>query len=291
MTTDSTAVVATAEISDGAQLSYRDVGRGEPILMIVGTAGSLGLWGPVEPALATSRRVISFDNRGLGGSTGGDGQLSTPDMADDAAALLDALGIERAHVVGWSMGSAIAQELALRHPERIGCLVLYGTWARLDGYQQVLLRAMRYPWAQGDLESALSAMGLCFSPTLLNSPDFPHLLEQFLPLFPQNAAQARVVARQWDAVFEHDTVGRLGAITTPTLVLSGAEDLIAPRRAAEQVTEAIPNAALARVDGPGSSHALHLERSDEFTRAITGFLDRHPIDTAITSTEQRRSKR
>jgi pimeloyl-ACP methyl ester carboxylesterase len=228
--------------------------------------------------LAERHRVIAFDNRGLGQSERGQGPITMASMAADAAALLDALEIERAHVLGWSLGSAVAQELALAHPERIGGLVLYGTWGRIDGFQRAILTALRHPWAAGDMEAALTALGLAFSPELLNSPDFESMLQEFLPLFPQTEAQIRATVEQWKADEEHDTLDRLAEIGAPTLVIAGEQDLLTPPWQCHAVAERIPAARYELLTGPGSSHALMMERPEDFTALVLGFLREHPFD-------------
>ena len=92
-------------------------------------------------------------------------------MAEDTAALLEALDVPQAHVVGWSLGSAIAQELALAHPEQVASAVMYATWGRCNGFQRSVLTALRLPYAVRDMDAALAAAGLAFSPQLLDHPD------------------------------------------------------------------------------------------------------------------------
>ena len=260
------------EVATGIQMNYRRVGHGDPLLMIMGTSGSLGLWGQVEPGLVEAHEVISFDNRGLGASEPGEGELSMRSMAGDTVALLDAIGVERAHVCGWSLGSAVAQELALAHPDRVGALVLYGTWGRVDGFQTALLSALSHPWETGDLEAALTALGLAFSPELLSSPEFEALMEQLRPLFPSTEAQIAATARQWRADLEHDTLDRLHEISAPTLVVAGEQDLLTPPWQCRAVADRIPGARYECLSGPGSSHALAFERTEEFVALVRGFL-------------------
>ena len=123
--------MARIGIATGVELEHQVTGEGEPLLLIMGTGGSIPLWAPVLPSLSERFQVIAFDNRGLGGSgpieDGWD--VTMPNIANDAAALMDALEIERAHVLGWSLGSATAQELAINHPDKVGSLTLYSTWA------------------------------------------------------------------------------------------------------------------------------------------------------------------
>src|SRR3954469_17103620 len=108
MTTDITSEPRLVEVATGVRLNVKETGTGDPVLLIMGTSGSLGLWAAGEGALVEGDRVVSCDTRGLGASERGDGAITMASMAADAAALLDALGIERAHVIGWSLGSAVA---------------------------------------------------------------------------------------------------------------------------------------------------------------------------------------
>ena len=120
-------------------------------------------------------------------------------MAEDASALLEALDVPRAHVMGWSLGSAVAQELALAHPEQVASAVMCATWGRCDGFQRAVLTALRLPYVVRDMEAALATAGLAFS---------PQLLEPMLPAFPQNEEQMQVTVEQWDADLAHDSLDR-----------------------------------------------------------------------------------
>src|SRR3954452_13304491 len=210
-------------VRTGVTLNYEITGEGEPVLLIMGTSGSLLLWGEVAPRLAQEYQVIAFDNRGLGGSERGQGQITVASLAEDASALLEALEIPRAHAMGWSLGSAIVQELSLAHPNQVASAIMYGTWGRCDGFQRSVFTALRLPYAIGDMESALAVAGLAFSPQGLDQPDFADQLAPLIPAFPQDEAQMRVTTEQWDADLAHDTLDRLGRITAPTLVLVGEQ--------------------------------------------------------------------
>jgi pimeloyl-ACP methyl ester carboxylesterase len=257
----------------GVVLNYEISGEGDPLLLIMGTSGSMLLWAETVPRLAEQYQVIAFDNRGLGGSERGEGAITVASLAEDASALLEALDIPRAHVMGWSLGSAVAQELALAHPEQVATTIMYATWARCDGFQRAVLTALRHPYATRDIEAALAAAGLAFSPQLLDHPDFQQMLEPMLPAFPQNDAQMQVTTEQWDADLAHDTLDRLGGITAPTVVIVGEQDLLTPHWQAKAVADAIPGARFEFLTGPGSSHGLHIERPDDLMRIVTGFLN------------------
>ena len=257
----------------GVTLNSEISGEGDPLLLIMGTSGSMLLWGEIVPRLAEEYRVIAFDNRGLGGSQRGEGQISVASMAEDASALLEALDIPQAHVMGWSLGSAVAQELALVHPEQVASAMMYATWGRCDGFQRSVLAALRLPYVHKDMDMALATAGLAFSPQLLDHPDFDKMLEPMLPAFPQNDEQMQVTVEQWDADLAHDTLDRLGGITAPTLVIVGEQDLLTPPWQAKAVADAIPQARFELVTGPGASHGLHIERPDDLVRIVTGFLN------------------
>src|SRR3954454_17078742 len=265
------------EVTTGVRLNVKESGTGDPVLLIMGTSGSLGLWAAAEGPLAERHRVISFDNRGIGASERGEGAITMATLAADAAALLDALGIERAHVIGWSLGSAVAQELALAAPEKVGALVLYATWGRMDGFQRAVLTALRVPWDIRDMEAAFTALGIAFSPEALNAPEFEQMMEQLAPLFPQTEQQISTTIEQWDADQAHDTLDRLDAITAPTLVIAGEQDLLTPPWQCQAVADRIPGAEYKLFSGPGSSHALMMERAEEFNAAVAEFLGKHPM--------------
>lgn len=262
-------------LPDGATLNYEIAGDGPPLLLITGTTASIGLWTPaVLEALAAEHQVIAYDHRGMGGSSPSTDPVTTASLAADAAALLDALGIGAAHVIGWSLGSTVAQELALARPDLVASLVLYGTWARVDGFQRSVLVGLRAPWAYGDIESAFAALGIAFSPQLLDRPDFPDLFATFVPLFPQTADQVTMTVHQWDADLAHDSLDRLPAITAPTTVLVGEQDLLTPSWQSKVVADAIPGAEYVLVPGPGSSHGMHVERPDDWLGHVTAHLTR-----------------
>jgi pimeloyl-ACP methyl ester carboxylesterase len=275
----STPIVSAPRTVDVGDLTVavQEYGDGEPLLVINGTSQSLGMWAETAQAWAGSYRVVTYDLRGMGGSSRGSGRISVGSLAADAVALLDALGIERTHVLGYSLGSAIAQELTLAVPDRVASLVLNCTWARTDGFQRAMLTGLAHPWRTGDLQAALGALGVAFSPQLLDDPEFGALIEQLLPLFPTTEEQIRTTAEQWDADLAHDTLDQLGRITAPTLVIAGEQDLLTPPWHGKQVADAIPGARHQLFTGPGSSHALDVERAEEWRPLVAGFLGEHAM--------------
>ena len=276
MSTPTTHAPRSVPVGD-TSVAVQEYGDGEPLLIVNGTSQSLGFWAETAQVWASRYRVITYDLRGMGGTPRGGGEISVSTLAADARALLDALEVERAHVLGYSLGSAIAQELALTAPDKVGSLVLLCTWGRTDGFQRAVITGLAHPWRTGDMEAALGALGIAFSPQLLDSPDFGALVEQLLPLFPQTPEQIATTAEQWDADLAHDTLDRLGGITAPTLVVAGEQDLLTPVWQGQQVADRIPGARYELFTGPGSSHALGVERAEEFVPMALEFLAQHPL--------------
>ena len=264
----------TVQVGD-ISVAVQEYGDGEPLLIVNGTSQSLGFWAESAQVWASRFRVITYDLRGMGGTGRGEGEISVASLAADARGLLDALEVQRAHVLGYSLGSAIAQELALAAPDKVASLVLLCTWGRTDGFQRAVITGLAHPWRTGDMEAALGALGIAFSPQLLDSPEFGALVEQLLPLFPQTPQQIATTVEQWDADLAHDTLDRLGDISAPTLVLAGEQDLLTPVWQGQQVAERIPGARYELFTGPGSSHALGVERAEEVLPMVLEFVGQH----------------
>ncbi|HEY5858572.1 MAG TPA: alpha/beta fold hydrolase [Aldersonia sp.] len=261
-----------AQIGDGVELEVAQSGEGEPLVLVCGTSQDYRLWAPLLPALAAEYRVIAYNHRGIGASTRGTGQISMTSLAEDLNSLLTELGVERAHVLGWSLGSTVAQEFALAHADRVASLVLAATWGRTDAFQTAVFTGLAHPWRTGDRDAGLGALGIAYSPELLNSEAFLQLMSQVEPLFASTESQIATVAEQWDADLAHDTLDRLGSITAPTLVIAGEQDLLTPPGQGRAVADAIPGARYELFTGPGSSHAALLERTDEFTALVLEYL-------------------
>jgi pimeloyl-ACP methyl ester carboxylesterase len=266
------------QVRPGFRVSYNDDGEpdAEALVMISGAGGSKDGWGLLAPALSERYRLVCVDCRGLGESDPGAEPVSFEAAADDIAGLLDVLGVRRAHVLGWSWGSSVAQHFALRHPARLGSLVLWSTWPRTDGYLRAVFTGLRYPFAHKDMETAVTVLGTVFSPELLDAPEYELVLAGLLPLVPQTDTQVRTVVEQWDAGLLHDVSARLPEITAPTLVVVGEQDVLTPPRYAREVAELVPGARFELFTGPGASHAVGLERPEEFAALLLDFLAEAP---------------
>lgn len=230
---------------------YHEVaGAGPPVLVISGSGADLRHAPHERHPLAQQFEVIGYDQRGLGRTSKPDVAYSMADYADDAAALLDALGVERAHVVGISFGGMVAQHLVLGHPDRVQRLVLACTSPGGPEYASAdLLSLSRLPEAErGPAHLAL------FDTRCQPGAPIPDDLRPILKARANRPAVTDPVAvmgarRQLEARADHDVGDRLGEIASPTLVIGGVHDGIAPVRNLELIAERIPDARLVICDG------------------------------------------
>src|ERR1051326_5307586 len=256
---------------NGIDLYYVESGTGDPLVLVMGFGGDHLSWGFQLSALSERYRVIAFDNRGSGRSSAPDVPYTTRMMADDTIALMDRLGIDRAHILGVSLGGMIAQELALAYPGRVRSLQLRCTAARPDRYMLALLENLRLARNVAGVDLAQRAMALwLFAPSTFN--ERPQFVEMMLhAASSQSYPQSDVgFARQGDAVMSHDALARLATITCPTLVSVGEEDQLAPVRFAREIARAVPHAEFHTV--PGAGHAYFWEKSAEFNALCLDFL-------------------
>jgi 3-oxoadipate enol-lactonase len=274
--------MSTATVGD-VELYYEEHGSGDPLVLIMGLAADAMAWMFQLPAFAERYRTIVFDNRGVGRSGKPKGPYTIQAMADDTAGLLKAIGVDRAHVVGVSMGGMIAQELALRHPERVRGLVLACTFPEAD---EDVRRNRETSLAQlgGTIgRDGVATLNLAaVDPMMLFQTLLPRV---FSPTFIQNQLASLMQlfggALQWgfsveaimaqvEAVMSHNSTERLRDIAAPTLVITGdADQLIAPANS-DVIAGKIPGARLVKV--PGGSHGFNFETPELFNREVLDFL-------------------
>lgn len=270
--------MAQVQTTTGIAMHYEEQGSGDPLIFIMGTSGSIDLWGGFENRFTDNYRVITFDNRGMGGTERGDGEISVHSMAEDVSALMKALEIPKAHIMGWSLGSAVAQELAINHPDQVMSLVLYATWGQCDGFQTAMLSTLRFPYAMRDAEAAAAAGGLAFSPETLNRPDLAEFLAPVLAGSPQTEQAMQTTVEQWDADLVHDTMDRLAHISAPTTVIVGEQDLLTPPWQSKNVADAIPGAEFQLLTGSKTGHGLHIEQPEHLAELMSAFLAKQEVE-------------
>jgi len=254
------------------QLDYERSGKreGPPLLLIMGMSGTALHWG--EPFLELLRAdfdVIAYDHHGVGASTPLDGPITTREMADDAARLLAALGLDDAHVMGISMGGMIAQELALNHPERIRTLTLGCTYCGGEGSAlaaEADLAELVAAMGSGDRERALRA-GWEINVSRAFAVD-DDAYAKFRAIAMRRAVAVPVIMQQMQACATHDTNARLSQITAPTLVIHGTDDRLLPVQNGRLIASRISGAQLEIFDSVGHLFFWERpERSAELVRA------------------------
>jgi 3-oxoadipate enol-lactonase len=215
---------------------------GPDVLLIGGAGDTVESWQFQLDGLADRYRLTAFDNRGAGRTAMPEEPVTIEAMADDAVGVLDALGITSAHVAGYSGGSVIAQELALRHPERVRSLVLQSTWAAMDPYYRSWVRFVQWlvdaaPSARAFLEGFYLDI---YTPRAYKDGTVGRLIDEVLAFPHQQSAED--LQRFLDPLPDHDTTTSLPRITAPTLVLAGGIDPGARPELGRVVAEGIPGA-------------------------------------------------
>jgi len=237
----------------GREFLYERGGSGEPLLLIQGMSGTHVSWGePFKGALEEGFDVVAFDNRGVGLSAPVDGPFTIAEMAADTAGLMRELGLESAHVVGISMGGMIAQEVALAYPQRLRSLTLGCTYCGGPGSQlmpEESLQKLVAGLASGDREKAIRAgYEVNLSPAFRADESTFAAFHEMATTVP--AAKA-TIELQAQAIFGHDTSGRLGEISAPTLIIHGTEDGVLPFPNGELIASLMPAARFEVFEGIG----------------------------------------
>ena len=252
-------------------IAYRVLGQGDPIVLIMGYSSTMDMWDPrFLDNLSSNYRVIIFDNRGMGNTTAPPGNFSIAQFANDTVGLMAALGIEKAHILGWSMGSFVAQELAIRYPERVDKIILYA--ADCGGKEAV----MPSPQVLKNLsdtsgtpeEIGMRQFNLLFPKDWLSKqPPF----YKWFPL-PKETPLPENIQRQTQAIATWPgTCDRLGSIKSPALVVTGAEDVIAPPENAFILAQRIKASWLVQFEEAG--HGLMYQYPDRLAKIVEDFIE------------------
>jgi pimeloyl-ACP methyl ester carboxylesterase len=261
--------LATARAGDGTVIYYEAWGHGEPLVLISGLATDLRIWACQRLVFGRRFRCIALDNRGSGRSGKPSGPYSLEEMAADALAVLDAEDVGRAHVVGHSMGSEIAQVLAVTHPDRVRSLTLAGTACRHQPWRLELLAQ----WRETARKHGVHAWARRAFPYLLG-PRTAWTLGLFInllwPIILQQPGHAFVSQIEALLAFPDSERDRLSELAVPTLVVCGSRDILTRPVDAAEVASLIPDARLVTLKGAG--HGLMLEAAPDFNAAVLDFL-------------------
>ena len=254
---------------NGITLNYEIHGDGEPVVLIGGLGSQLHSWATQVPVYSQHYKVVVFDNRGAGKSDKPEAGYSTQDMAKDTASLMDELGIERAHIVGKSMGGMIGQWLAIDHPDKVNKLVMGCSSASRDEVGNEILRMGR-DIATNLGPKAVWLMALYLGYTREYIEENIATIKQAMSSVPDDPEALKGYIGQSFACEGHNTVSELGQITSPTLVMLGETDLIASPKRSEQLAELIPNSRLKIF--PKVGHGFWRERQREVDDLVLDFL-------------------
>jgi pimeloyl-ACP methyl ester carboxylesterase len=251
------------------ELGYEIRGNGDPILFISGTSDPRSGWAANVPAFEDRYTCITFDNRDVGESPRADEPYTIEDMARDTIGVLDAAGVERAHIIGHSMGSQIAQELAIVAPERVRSLVLVGAFPAVDPYMRGALQSWQ-AWVRNldSFEFTRSAIYFWVGETMINAEGPDALADAIAPLIDSQGPDA--FCRQVDAVLAYNAIDRLDRIAAPTLVVWGVEDKVVLENHQRILLEGIAGAKYVRLEGAG--HSPTFEQSEAFNAAVREFI-------------------
>jgi pimeloyl-ACP methyl ester carboxylesterase len=260
--------------ANGINIHYQERGSGDPLILIMGLGAPGDFWEDHVLAYEKHFRCILMDNRGAGQSDKPAGPYTTKMMADDTLGLMDALGIEQAHVSGISMGSTIAQEMTLKSPERIRSITLISSWPKCDAYATRIFEVFKelrpsvppmdfnrmlqlWIFAPGHYEGHLQDL----AEGAQGAVDFPWPM-------PHDA-----FAAQCDACIGHDALDRIEAIKAPTLITVGDKDIFTPLHFSQAIAECIAGSELLVLEGCG--HAHHWEVLEEFNKRTLEFMRAH----------------
>ncbi len=264
---DDVEIAAVGDIS----IAYRVLGEGDPIVLIMGFSSTMDMWDPLFlDNLSSKYRVIIFDNRGMGNTSAPSGNFSIAQFANNTVGLLTALDIEKSHVLGWSMGSFVAQELAILHPEKVDKIILYagdcGGREAVMPSPQVLKDLSNTSGSQE--ERGMRQFNLLFPKEWLSEqPAF----YKWFPL-PKETSSPDNIERQAQAIATWPgTFDRLDSIKSPTLAITGREDVIVPPENSFILAQRINVSWLVQFQGAG--HGLMYQYPDRLAKIVMDFIE------------------
>lgn len=256
------------------RVCYEIEGDGFPLVLIIGLGAEKEVWELHSNAWREHFKVIKIDNRGIGQSDKPRGPYTTDEMADDILAVMDHAGIGKAHVLGVSMGGAIAQSLCLKAPERVQSLVLVSTWARLSAYGKMVFHHFKANRAHTTLGQWIETLQLWIWGPKFYETNLPDLLEVQNAVEDNPFPQPRIgFEGQCDACIAHDTASELGRITAPTLITVGDKDIFTPIELSQALHEGIAGSQLEVF--PDCAHVHHWEDLARFNSTTIAFMQRH----------------
>jgi 3-oxoadipate enol-lactonase len=256
--------------ANGQTIYYEVHGEGEPLVCVMGLAADTLAWMLQVPAFSERHKTVILDNRDVGRSSQATESYEIADLAQDTFALADALELDSFHLLGVSMGGAIAQEMALAAPERIRTLTLAVTWATGARWNRTLSSVWGARVQRMTREERVDEMMLLsFTEKFFENADGIAMLREMI-LGNPNPQPAEAFARQLDAASRHSAAERLGELTMPTHVIGAEYDILVPVWKSREVAALIPGSQLTVLEA--CAHGLNVERAEEFNRAVLDFI-------------------
>jgi aminoacrylate hydrolase len=260
-----------ASIGD-CQLYYERHGAGFPVLFISGLNGAGAYWRDQVAGFGKGFEAVLYDHRGVGRSDHSRISYTVERLAGDVVQLMDALRIDKAHVVGHSTGGAIAQVLAIEHPERLASVVIAASWTKADAYFRRLFALRREILARLGPATYLQAATLLLYPAFWvarNNEKLRQLEAQSLAVF----SPPEIVMSRIDAVLAFDRSAELARIRVPTLIVAAQDDIVTPAYFSEELARLIPGAEVKFF--PQGGHCFTQVMAREFNQAVLPFLEVH----------------
>ena len=259
---------------NGITMNYDQQGTGEPLILIPYLAADYACYAFQVADYAKHYNCISIDLRGAGETDKPEGTYSTELYADDIASFMQALGIQRAHIAGLSLGAATGMWLAAKYPEKVKSLSLHSAWPKTDAFLKVVVEGWQAIAKELESVPEMVILGIfpwCYTPELYAAkPDYIGALSDFVRGRPAQPLDAFM--RQSNAVIAHDADAQLGKIQAPTQITFGRHDMVTSTRFAERL-QTIQQSELVIFEG--CAHAPIYEKVEEFNQTTLEFLKRH----------------
>lgn len=267
--------IKTVTVGD-IEIAYKIFGKGKPIVLISGSGNVMDVWPPfLLQELSKKHKVVIFDNRGVGSTTSGINPFSIEQFANDTAGLMDALNIQKADVLGFSMASFVAQQLTLAHPEKVDRLVLYGAscGGREGIPQNPMVVKVLADFVNNRTTDVNSFLSVTFPPKWIEqNPNFLESIPKTSEIVPSTTLKKQFeINERWLSKNWNGVCNQLTEINNPTLIITGTEDVAIPSYNSLILAEKIPGAWLVQIREAG--HGLMYQFPEKFTRIVETFLD------------------
>ncbi len=260
---------------NGINMNYEKTGSGEPLILIPFLSADNACYAFQIPEYSKYFTCFSVDPRGAGETDKPEGAYSTELFADDIAGFMHAVGIEKAHIAGVSLGAATGMWLAAKYPSKVKSLSIHSGWTKTDPFLKTVVEGWQVMAKALGSVTEMVILGIfpwCFTPELYAAkPDYIKALSDFVRGRPAQPVDAFI--RQSNAVISHDCESQIGKIKAPTLITFGKYDMVTSTRFANTMKGNIKNSELVVFEG--CSHAGLYEKTEEFNQKTLDFLKRH----------------